>query len=157
MATRTSPRFRPSSEPARSAPRHAPQVVLPSSHRRWNPSRRCCRSSKRDPKEPGGIVGRRLLQVAIVDVVLFALAQLVRPPRTNRPIDASRTIETRLGSVNGLAAVLNRSCGDCHSNRTCCSGWYSRVAPLSWAYVYAVGKGRKVVNFSEWSSYPPEV
>jgi len=98
-----------------------------------------------------------MLQAAAVVLVLLALAQLVRPARTNPPIDASRTIEAHLGAANGLAAVLNRSCGDCHSNRTSWTAWYTRVAPLSWAFGYAVTQGRKVVNFSDWSSYPPDV
>jgi hypothetical protein len=102
-------------------------------------------------------VGKRLLQAAVIVLALFVLAQLVRPARTNPPIDASRTIEAHLGAANGLAAVLNRSCGDCHSNRTTWSAWYARVAPLSWAMSYAVTQGRKAVNFSEWSSYPPDV
>ena len=102
-------------------------------------------------------MGRRLMQAAIVVLVLFAAAQLLRPSHTNPPIDARRTFEAHMGTADGLAAVLDRSCGDCHSNRTVWSAWYGRVAPLSWAMSYAVTKGRKVLNFSEWGTYPPEV
>ena len=57
--------------------------------------------------------------------------------------------------TSGLAAVLERSCRDCHSNETVWPG-YTRIAPVSWLMAYGVTKGRKAVNFSEWAAYPPE-
>ena len=63
-------------------------------------------------------MGRRLKQAAVVFVVIFAASQLIRPDRTNPPTDMSRTIEAQVGTASGLAAVLNRSCRDCHSNNT---------------------------------------
>ena len=62
----------------------------------------------------------------------------------------------RGGTTSELAAVLDRSCRDCHSNNTV---WprYAQVAPLSWLMASAVAEGRKAVNFSEWASYPPDV
>jgi heme-binding protein len=98
-------------------------------------------------------VSRRLKQAAIVIVVLFAAAQLVRPDRTNPPTDAGRTIQAQVGTASELAAVLDRSCRDCHSNTTV---WPSaaQVAPLSWLMARAVADGRKAVNFSEWGGYP---
>jgi Haem-binding domain len=53
------------------------------------------------------------------------------------------------------AAVLDRACGDCHSNATVWP-WYTRIAPVSWAMAYGVTTGRKAVNFSDWASYSPE-
>jgi hypothetical protein len=97
---------------------------------------------------------RRLKQAAVVLVVGFAAAQLVRPDRANPPIDATRTIQAH-AATSGLAAVLDRSCRDCHSNATVWPG-YAQVAPLSWLMAYAVTKGRKAVNFSEWAVYSPE-
>jgi hypothetical protein len=63
-------------------------------------------------------MGRRLKQAAVVFLVIFAVSQLIRPDRTNPPTDISRTIEARVGTASGLAAVLDRSCGDCHSAMT---------------------------------------
>ena len=97
-------------------------------------------------------MGRRLMQAAVVFIVLFAAAQLVRPQIANAPVDPSRTIQAQVSGE--LGAILDRSCGDCHSNRT---EWppITQLAPLSWLYAYAVAEGRKAVNFSEWTSYPP--
>ena len=97
---------------------------------------------------------RRLKQAAIVVLVVFAAAQLVRPDRTNPPTDASRTIGARMGTASGLVAVLDRACRDCHSNGTVWP-WYTQVAPVSWLMVRGVEEGRKAVNFSEWGAYSP--
>jgi hypothetical protein len=100
-------------------------------------------------------MSRRLKQAALVFVVLLAAAQVVRPSRATLPTDPARTIQAH-ETTRGLAAVLDRSCGDCHSNNATPSRWYTEVAPLSWLMAYAVTKGRNVVNFSEWASYSPE-
>ena len=102
-------------------------------------------------------MNRRLKRAAIglgVLVVLFAAAQLVRPERTNPATDASHAIQAYVGTSSELVPVLNRACGDCHSNDTVWP-WYTEFAPMSWIMAYAVSEGRKVVNFSEWAAYPP--
>lgn len=101
-------------------------------------------------------MGRRLKQGAVVFVVIFAAAQLIRPARANPPTDASRTIQAALGPASALPAVLDRACGDCHSNKAV-SSWYTQVAPLSWLMASSVAKGREAVNFSEWAGYQPDV
>lgn len=99
-------------------------------------------------------MSKRLKQAGIVLVVVFAAAQLIRPARANPATDPGRTIQAHIGTANGLAAVLDRACGDCHSNRTVWP-WYTEVAPVSWLMVYGVRSGRNAVNFSEWAAYPP--
>jgi Haem-binding domain len=100
-------------------------------------------------------VSRRLKQAAVVFVIVFAAAQLVRPERANPATDASRTIQAHEGTTRELVAVLDRACRDCHSNGTVWP-WYTHVAPVSWLMVYGVTKGRQAVNFSEWAAYQPE-
>jgi len=97
---------------------------------------------------------RRLKHAGIIIVVAFAAAQLIRPDRTNPTTDASRSIQGHVGTTSELIPVLNRACGDCHSNETVWP-WYTEVAPTSWLMVYAVREGRKAVNFSEWARYSP--
>jgi hypothetical protein len=97
---------------------------------------------------------RRLTQVAVVLVALFASAQLIRPARANPPTDPRRTIGAQVGTTSPLMSVLDRSCRDCHSNATVWP-WYTEVAPLSWLMARGVSEGRKAVNFSEWSTYSP--
>ena len=98
---------------------------------------------------------RRLMQAAVLFVVLFGAAQFIRPERTNLPTDARRTIQAQIGTASGLVAVLDRACSECHSNNGLRSSWYAQVAPVSWLMARGVTEGRRAVNFSEWSAYPP--
>lgn len=100
-------------------------------------------------------MSRRLKQIAVAILGVFAAAQLIRPSHANPPTDASRTIQTRLGTANGMPAILDRACADCHSNSTVWP-WYTEVAPVSWLMAYGVKEGRRAVNFSEWAVYPAE-
>ena len=100
-------------------------------------------------------MSKRLKQAVLVFVIVFAAAQFIRPERANPPTDASRTIQAHVGTQSGLAAVLDRSCRDCHSNQTVWP-WYTQVAPLSWLMAYAVTKGRNAVNFSDWAANSPQ-
>ena len=99
-------------------------------------------------------MSRRLKQAAVIFVVAFAAAQLLRPARANPPADVSRAIQAHV-DMAAVAAVLDRACRDCHSNLTVWP-WYTQVAPLSWLMASAVTEGRKAVNFSDWASYSPE-
>ena len=94
----------------------------------------------------------RMKRTAVVLVVVFAAAQLVRPNRANPPTDVSRTIQAH--GESEMVAVLNRACSDCHSNATVWP-WYTHIAPASWLMAYGVKEGRKAVNFSEWAAYRP--
>jgi hypothetical protein len=98
----------------------------------------------------------RTMKVLVGLLVILIVAQLIRPDRRNPPIDPSRTLEAQLGTAGGLGAILDRSCGDCHSNATVWP-WYTEIAPLSWLMAYGVAEGRKTVNFSEWAGYTPGV
>jgi hypothetical protein len=91
-------------------------------------------------------------------LVLLAALSAVRCARTDRAAlgtDPSHTIQTQFASTNGLDSVLDRSCGDCHSN-TMSPDWSKRAAPVRWMMSRAATDGRKAVNFAEWSSYSPE-
>jgi hypothetical protein len=100
-------------------------------------------------------MAKRLKLAAVVFIVLLVAAQFVRPDRTNPATDASRSIDAQVGTGSDLVAVLDRACGDCHSNATV---WprYTEIAPLSWLMVYGVKEGRRALNFSEWAAYGPD-
>jgi len=100
-------------------------------------------------------VSRRFKQAAVVLVVALAAAQLIRPGLASVATDDSRSIRAQMGAGSAVAAVLDRSCGDCHSNKTV-PAWYTRLAPFSWLIARGVSEGRKVVDFSAWASYSPD-
>ena len=72
-------------------------------------------------------------------------------PAVNPPKDASKSMETVLDPPREVSAILRRACFDCHSNETRWP-WYSRVPPGSWLIGSDVEKGRKTLNFSDWSA-----
>jgi heme-binding protein len=96
---------------------------------------------------------RRILKwVVIVIAVLFVAVQFYRPAKTNPPVEPSMTLQSRLQPPPQVAAVLDRSCRDCHSNETRWP-WYSHVAPTSWFVIDHVNQGRNHLNMSEWGRY----
>ena len=97
-------------------------------------------------------IGRWLL---LIGVVVFVIAQFIRPAKTNPAIDQSLALESHLQVDSKVAAILDRSCADCHSNKTRWP-WYSNVAPVSWFVIDHVNEGRGNLNFSEWGTYDKE-
>jgi len=99
-------------------------------------------------------VSKRLKKTAVVVVVILAAAQFIRPEHANPAIDQNRTIGAQMGAESSLVTILDRSCGDCHSDATTWP-WYTQIAPLSWLMAYGVTTGRDAINFSDWAAYPP--
>jgi cytochrome c551/c552 len=94
---------------------------------------------------------RKLLKwTAIVLVVLLAGIQLKRPARTNPPVDQSQTIEAHTQMTPEAKAIFERSCNDCHSNKTVWP-WYTNVAPISWWIAGHINEARQNMNLSEWA------
>jgi hypothetical protein len=93
----------------------------------------------------------------IVSLMLLAAiaAPRVQSQSADQATDSTRTIQAQMGTSN-LAAVLTRSCGDCHSYTTTATGWYTRVPPFSTLLARGASEGRKAVNFAEWRHYTPE-
>ena len=90
---------------------------------------------------------------AAVLALLFLGAQAVRPDRTNPPVDASRKLDAHTQLTPEVAAILERSCKDCHSSETSWP-WYSNISPASWFLKWHVDEGRRELSFSEWGTYP---
>ena len=101
----------------------------------------------------------RLLKVVkwvlIVVACLLVVAQFYRPAKTNPAIDPSLALESHVQLDPKIAGILDRSCYDCHSNKTRWP-WYANVAPVSWFVIDHVNEGRRDLNFSEWGRYSRE-
>ena len=93
-----------------------------------------------------------LKRLTLAAVIALVVMQVFRPARTNPSIDPKREIYTNLSVDPAVETVLTRACNDCHSNSTVWP-WYSHIAPASWLVVSDVRRGRKALNFSEWSTY----
>jgi Haem-binding domain len=88
-------------------------------------------------------------------VVFLIVAQVVRFPRTNPTIDPSREIGAAIPLTPTVSGIFERSCNDCHSDRTVWL-WYSGVVPSSWLVIYDVHGARQKMNFSEWNATTPQ-
>jgi len=91
-------------------------------------------------------------RVAIALLVCLAVAQFVRPSRTNPPVNPALEINAVQSVPSELQSLFARSCHDCHSSRTVWP-WYSHVAPVSWILAYDVNEGRREMNLSRWGTY----
>jgi hypothetical protein len=92
-----------------------------------------------------------LKRILLSLLVLFLLAQFVRPERTNPPVDRAK----ELRAPAEVKSIIERSCNDCHSNRTVWP-WYSHITPVNWYLVDHINEGRHELNFSEFHTYSPK-
>lgn len=99
-----------------------------------------------------------LKKILIALAALAVLIQLVPQsvfPTTNPPVNPANTVEARTHTLTPpVNAILERSCYDCHSNRTVWP-WYAKVAPFAWLLSNDVQEARREVNFSDWAQYNP--
>ncbi|HEX7088417.1 MAG TPA: heme-binding domain-containing protein [Vicinamibacterales bacterium] len=86
---------------------------------------------------------------------LLLAAQFWQPERTNPPVDPAASLDQHVTVPADVAAILERSCRDCHTNET---RWppYAYLSPFSWAVASHVQQGRDHLNFSEWGLEDPE-
>ncbi|GIU74664.1 MAG: hypothetical protein KatS3mg004_1751 [Bryobacteraceae bacterium] len=86
----------------------------------------------------------------IVLAAAFVGAQAVRPEKSNPPVVAQNTLQAQYEVPPEVQRILERSCGDCHSNRTRWP-WYSHVAPVSWMLADHVKDGRRHFNMDDFT------
>jgi len=73
--------------------------------------------------------------------------------RVELPKTSNLDVRYELKAPKEVLQILKRSCFDCHSNETKYP-WYSNIAPISWYVKSHIKKGREIVNFSIWETYP---
>ena len=88
-------------------------------------------------------------------LVLLVAIQLIPVAKTNPAVDSGKTLLTGNGVPAEVSEILQRSCQDCHSNRTKWP-WYSHVAPVSWVVAGDVNGARRHMNLDEWGTYSVE-
>lgn len=86
----------------------------------------------------------------IAIVAVFAGMQTVRPEKTNPPVSSDYSLAAQYEVPDDVKRVLERACGDCHSNRTRWP-WYSHVAPASWFLAGHVKDGRRHFNMDDFT------
>jgi hypothetical protein len=86
--------------------------------------------------------------------MIFVAIQFFGPNLINPPIDPSHGIQSQLQVPPRVEGILDRSCMDCHSDKT---RWplVGHISPVSWWLADNVEAGRNAMNLSEWTQYRP--
>lgn len=93
---------------------------------------------------------RKIIPAVIILILVAVVPFSGNNYRTNPPIHTLHTLEANVRTPPEIAAMLHRSCYNCHSNET---RWplYSRLPVASSQMLSDVERARRVMNFSEWS------
>ena len=94
----------------------------------------------------------RILTIALL--VILAM-QFYRPVVESPPVEPGNSLIDRPEVPVEVAAILKRSCYDCHSYETSWP-WYSRLAPVSWLIAHDVNEAREHLDLSDWGAYSAE-
>lgn len=93
--------------------------------------------------------------IPVLAAGLLAFCQCLpvqRLPRAqNRPGSSAHSLTTGDPEV---AAILARSCGDCHSSHAALP-WYGHVAPASWLVASHVDRGIRKWDLAVWDTRKP--
>ena len=96
---------------------------------------------------------RRLARLTPIFLAsVFIGIQFVPTPSVSKTSSITRPHSAEIDPR--VAQIIERSCQDCHSNRTAWP-WYSHVAPVSWLITKHVNEGREILDFTDWATEPP--
>jgi hypothetical protein len=73
-------------------------------------------------------------------------------PKKNQSNDTTNDISNKFPIPDDVQQILRTACYDCHSNYTNYP-WYSKIEPVDWWLNDHITKGKRALNFSEYSSY----
>ena len=85
-------------------------------------------------------------------MIFLLLIQLIRPARNQSAVVSPNELSLHFPVPDSVAAILKRSCNDCHSNNTAYP-WYANIQPVGWWLQYHVNHGKHGLNFSEFAAY----
>ncbi len=97
------------------------------------------------------MIKKILLSLAILVVII----QFIRPAK-NLSGDTSMDISTLYHVPDDVKAILQRSCADCHSNKTEYP-WYAEVQPVEWWLNDHIVDGRRHLNLNNFTTLRPAV
>ena len=83
-------------------------------------------------------------------LVVLVILQAFRPTK-NLSADASKDISTLYPVPQDVQAILDRSCADCHTNKTNYP-WYAEIQPVAWWLNDHVTDGKKHFNLNNFGN-----
>jgi hypothetical protein len=97
---------------------------------------------------------RRVAKLSLILLgFVFVGMQFVSTPATPKPSAPTGEPVAEVADPQ-VRAILDRSCQDCHSDRTHWP-WYGHVAPVSWIVSKHVSDGREMLDLSAWTDQSP--
>lgn len=96
---------------------------------------------------------KKFFLIALVIVIaIVIILQFIKPELKNPSEDNNKFIASHIQVPDNVMNQLEKSCFDCHSNRTKWP-WYSKISPVVYLINSDVEEGREHLNFSEWGNY----
>ena len=84
-------------------------------------------------------------------LVALVIIQFIRPTKNNSGI-TTNDISTKYPMPDSVKMIINKSCADCHSNKTVYP-WYASIQPAEFWLADHVKEGKGEINFNEFASY----
>jgi hypothetical protein len=84
--------------------------------------------------------------------ITFIIIQFFHPDRNISSAEPTNHISKQFPVSSAIKNVLDKSCGDCHSNNTAYP-WYFNIQPVAWWLANHIEEGKREVNFDEFASY----
>jgi len=91
-------------------------------------------------------------KILLVLLLAFVVIQFIRPAKNNGEPEGANHISKSYNVPNGVKAILEKACNDCHSNNTTYP-WYANIQPVTWWLNSHIVDGKKHLNFSEFTTY----
>ena len=92
-------------------------------------------------------------RIIIIILIVLVVIQFIRPTRNLSATLSPNDITQHYTVPDTVAAILKRSCNDCHSNNTYYP-WYVNMQPVGWWLQHHVNEGKGELNFAEFGTYP---
>ncbi len=94
-----------------------------------------------------------LKKVFLVLLIVVVVIQFFRPAKNQSAGAQPHNIENKYAVSADVKGILQKACYDCHSNHTNYP-WYSHIQPTAWWLNDHIQKGKKELNFDEFTNKP---
>lgn len=101
------------------------------------------------------IMKKKLKYLGWTILAILVVGQFIRPKQNSTAQVGPNDISHSYPIPVEVKSIMDRACMDCHSANTNYPV-YNKVFPVSWFLYNHVYGGKKHLDFSEFSSYPPK-
>jgi hypothetical protein len=91
-------------------------------------------------------------RIGFILIAILLIIQFIRPTK-NLLADDVHTMSTKYEVPESVNSLLQKSCYDCHSNKTNYP-WYSEIQPFGWWLNNHIEEGKGELNFSTFTTRP---